>query len=68
MATCKECGDEVDALVSVKIAGKTKKLCEDCADRAREQQRHEPVRRDLDRPEEALGPRDARHAEHAGGQ
>jgi ribosome-binding protein aMBF1 (putative translation factor) len=38
MATCKECGDEVDALVSVKIAGKTKKLCEDCADRAREQQ------------------------------
>jgi ribosome-binding protein aMBF1 (putative translation factor) len=37
MATCKECGDEVDALVPVKVAGKTKKLCEDCADRAREQ-------------------------------
>jgi len=37
MATCKQCGDEVDALVSVKVAGKTKKLCEDCADRAREQ-------------------------------
>ncbi len=37
MPACKECGDEVDTLVSVKVAGKTKKLCEDCADRAREQ-------------------------------
>jgi len=37
MATCKQCGDEVEALVSVKVGGKTKKLCEDCADRAREQ-------------------------------
>lgn len=37
MPTCKECGDEADALVSVKVAGKTKKLCEDCADRAREE-------------------------------
>jgi len=37
MATCKACGDEVDELVSVKVAGKVKKLCEDCADRAREQ-------------------------------
>ena len=36
MATCKECGDDVDALVTVKIGGKAKKLCEDCADRARE--------------------------------
>ncbi len=36
MAECKECGDEVDALVSVKVDGKTKKLCQDCADRARE--------------------------------
>jgi hypothetical protein len=36
MPVCKECEDEVDALVSVKIDGKTKKLCEDCADRARE--------------------------------
>jgi hypothetical protein len=35
--TCKECDSEVDKLVSVKIAGKTKKLCEDCADRAREE-------------------------------
>ncbi len=37
MATCKVCDDEVDALVSVKIDGKAKKMCEDCADRAREQ-------------------------------
>ncbi|GAC1370481.1 MAG: hypothetical protein NVSMB47_19700 [Polyangiales bacterium] len=36
MPSCKECGDEVDALVAVKVDGKTKKLCEDCADRARE--------------------------------
>ncbi len=36
MPTCKECDSEVDELVSVKVAGKAKKLCEDCADRARE--------------------------------
>jgi hypothetical protein len=37
MAVCKGCENEVDQLVSVKVAGKTKKLCEDCADRAREE-------------------------------
>ena len=37
MPTCKSCGDEVEELVSVKVGGKTKKLCEDCADRAREE-------------------------------
>ena len=37
MPTCKSCGDEVEMLVSVKVGGKTKKLCEDCADRAREE-------------------------------
>jgi ribosome-binding protein aMBF1 (putative translation factor) len=37
MPTCKECGDEVDTLTTVKVDGKAKKLCEDCADRAREQ-------------------------------
>ena len=36
MPECKECGNEVDALVSAKIDGKKKKVCEDCADRARE--------------------------------
>ena len=37
MATCKQCDNEVDSLVSVKVAGKAKKMCEDCADRAREE-------------------------------
>ena len=38
MPTCKECENEVDRLVSVKKGGKTKKMCEDCADRAREEE------------------------------
>ena len=38
MATCKECDDEVDALVTVKVGGKARKVCEDCADRMREQE------------------------------
>jgi ribosome-binding protein aMBF1 (putative translation factor) len=37
MPVCKSCGDQVDELVSVKVDGRAKKLCEDCADRAREQ-------------------------------
>jgi ribosome-binding protein aMBF1 (putative translation factor) len=37
MPVCKGCGDEADELISVKVDGKSKKLCEDCADRAREQ-------------------------------
>jgi hypothetical protein len=37
MATCKECDNEVDALVSIKVGGKAKKMCEDCADRKREE-------------------------------
>jgi ribosome-binding protein aMBF1 (putative translation factor) len=37
MAVCKSCGEEVESLVSVKVDGKAKKLCEDCADRVREQ-------------------------------
>lgn len=36
MAECKECGDDVPKLVSVKVGGKAQKLCPDCADRARE--------------------------------
>ena len=36
MPTCRECDEEVEKLVSVKVAGKAKKMCEDCADRARE--------------------------------
>ena len=37
MPTCRECENEVEKLVSVKVAGKAKKMCEDCADRAREE-------------------------------
>ena len=37
MPVCKGCGDDVEALVTVKVAGKTKKLCEECCDRAREE-------------------------------
>lgn len=37
MPICKSCSDEVRELVSLKVNGKLKKLCEDCADRAREQ-------------------------------
>ena len=36
MPTCKQCGDEADQLVTVKVDGKAKKMCEDCADRERE--------------------------------
>ena len=37
MPTCKECDDEVDELVTLKVDGKARKVCEDCADRLREQ-------------------------------
>ena len=37
MPVCKGCGEEVDALVSVKVDGKAKKLCEDCAELVNEQ-------------------------------
>lgn len=37
MPTCRECEDEVDELVKVKVGTKTVKVCEDCADRMREE-------------------------------
>ena len=37
MPVCKECEDEVESLQRVKVAGKVRKLCEDCADRASEE-------------------------------
>ena len=37
MPICKGCGEEVDSLVSVPDGKKSRKLCEDCADRAREE-------------------------------
>jgi hypothetical protein len=36
MAVCKSCGDEVEELVSVSVDGKTKKLCESCAEEAQQ--------------------------------
>lgn len=36
MATCRECENEVDELVTVRVAGKRKKMCQDCADRIQE--------------------------------
>ena len=38
MAECKKCGDEVEQLVSVKVGKTSVKMCEDCADRAREEE------------------------------
>ena len=32
MPQCKSCGEDADELVSVKVNGKTKRLCESCAD------------------------------------
>jgi hypothetical protein len=37
MPVCKECGDDVAELVKLRIAGRVRRLCEDCADRAREE-------------------------------
>jgi ribosome-binding protein aMBF1 (putative translation factor) len=31
MPTCKACGEDVDELVSVNVSGRRRKLCEDCA-------------------------------------
>ncbi len=36
MPICKGCGEETDELTSVKVGGKTKKLCESCADEVRQ--------------------------------
>lgn len=37
MPTCRECDDEVEELVSIKVSGRNRKMCEDCADRLREE-------------------------------
>ena len=34
---CKDCGNEVDTLYTVKLGSKRKKMCEDCIDRQREE-------------------------------
>ncbi len=37
MPVCKQCQEEVDELVAVQVAGKRKKVCEDCAERLAEE-------------------------------
>jgi ribosome-binding protein aMBF1 (putative translation factor) len=37
MPTCRSCGEEVESLTSVNIQGKARKLCEDCAEMAQQQ-------------------------------
>lgn len=34
---CKLCGEEADELFSVRINGRKRKVCDDCADRLREE-------------------------------
>jgi len=34
MPECPSCGEEVDELVSIKIDGRRRKLCEDCSEEA----------------------------------
>lgn len=38
MPVCRSWGDEVEELVAVKHEGKTRKVCEDCADRLNEEE------------------------------
>lgn len=33
MPVCRECDNDVDSLKAVKVGGKKKKVCEDCAER-----------------------------------
>ena len=37
MAVCQMCKDEMDEVFRVKVNGRVKRLCEDCADRVREE-------------------------------
>jgi hypothetical protein len=37
MAECQMCGDEMDEVFRIKVEGRMKRLCEDCADRVREE-------------------------------
>jgi ribosome-binding protein aMBF1 (putative translation factor) len=38
VAECKSCGDEADELVTVKVNGKNKRICESCAEQVNEQE------------------------------
>ena len=38
MPVCKECGEKVDELVRVRVQGRVRRVCEDCAEVLREQE------------------------------
>lgn len=38
MPVCKGCGEEADELTMIKVDGRLKKLCEECAELTREKQ------------------------------
>jgi hypothetical protein len=38
MPLCKSCGEDADELVSASVAGKTKKVCADCAERLEQEE------------------------------
>jgi hypothetical protein len=38
VAQCKSCGEDVDELVTLTVDGKKRRLCESCADEAKEQE------------------------------
>lgn len=38
MPTCKECGEEVEELVTVVVGNKKRRVCESCADELRDEQ------------------------------
>jgi len=37
MATCQECGEEIDEVVRVTMGKKTLRVCQDCADELRDE-------------------------------
>ena len=37
MPICRECKDEVDELIRVRVEGRVRRYCSDCVDRLREQ-------------------------------
>ena len=38
MAQCKSCGEDVEELVTLNVGGKKRRVCESCADEAKEQE------------------------------
>ncbi len=38
MATCQECGEEIDEVIKIKVGKKTLRVCEACADELHDEQ------------------------------